>query len=83
MGNLLAFRVRKLVAQSNCPACGSAIISGGGGVAFAISQFACSSEFMISNDEIVVSKHCPAASQVAAGHLNDEAAEEAAEAGLA
>jgi hypothetical protein len=83
MTSLLTHRIHILVALSNCPACGKPVVSGGGGVAFAISTFACGSEFVIANDEIAVSRPCPSGSHVAALHLNQLAAAAAAEAGVA
>lgn len=83
MNALLSFRVKKLVAQTNCPACGEPLIVCGNTDTFAISSFACGSEFIIANDEIVIAARCPAASTVAARHLNNEAAAEAAKAGAA
>lgn len=83
MTSLLSYRVRKLVEQAHCPACGQPMINGGGGIAFAISTFACGSEFVIANDEITVSKPCPSGSHVAAAALNREAAADAAKAGAA
>lgn len=79
--SLLSSRVKKLLAQANCPACGQSIVNGGGGIAYAISTFACGSEFVIANDEIAVSKACPSGSHVAAAALNKEAADDAAKAG--
>lgn len=84
MTSLLSFRVKKLVAQANCPACGKPIaVSGEFGVSFAIRTFGCGSEFVIANDEITVSKACPSGSHVAAAALNKEAADDAAKAGAA
>ena len=82
MTSLLSYRVRKLVEQAHCPACGQPIINGGGGIAFAISTFACGAEFVIANNEIAVSKPCPSGSHVAAAALNREAAADAAKAGV-
>ncbi|MCY1667883.1 hypothetical protein [Rhizobium sp. SL86] len=81
MTALLTSRIKTLVAQSRCPACGAQIVSGGGGIAFAISTFECGAEFVIANEEIAVSRACPSASHVAARHLNQEAAASLAKAG--
>lgn len=83
MNSLLTHRIKKLVAQTNCPACGADIESGGGGVAFAISRFVCGAELQTANDEIIASAPCPGSTIVAVMHLNKEAATEAAEAGAA
>lgn len=81
MNALLTARIKLLIAQSNCPACGQPIVSGGGGIAFAISTFACGAEFVISNEQISVSRACPSASHVAATHLNKQAEAQLAQAG--
>ena len=63
--------VATLVAQSNCPICGSQITSGGGGVAFASATFACGAELQTANGEIVIGTACPAPSYVAVRALNE------------
>ncbi|QRF51666.1 hypothetical protein D4A92_09570 [Rhizobium rosettiformans] len=60
-----------LVAQNNCPICGSQITSGGGGVAFASATFACGTELQMANGEIVIGTPCPAPSYVAVRALNE------------
>lgn len=82
MNALLTARIKILVAQSNCPACGQPIVSGGGGIAYAISTFACGAEFVISNEEVAVSRACPSGSHVAAVHLNKQAEAQLAKAGV-
>lgn len=62
--------VATLVAQSNCPICGSQITSGGGGVAFASATFACGCELQTANGQIVIGTPCPAPSYVAVRALN-------------
>lgn len=60
-----------LVAQNNCPVCGSRIASGGGGIAFASATFACGCELRTANGEIVIGTACPAPSLVAVKALNE------------
>lgn len=61
-----------VVAQSNCPVCGSRLTSGGGGVAFASATFACGTELQTANGEIVIGTPCPAPSYVAVRALNEK-----------
>ena len=65
-----------LVAQSNCPICGSRVTGGGGGVAFALATFACGCELQTANGEIVIGTPCPAPSYVAVRALNETFAPE-------
>lgn len=68
--------VKMLVAQSNCPICGSQITSGGGGVAFASATFACGAELQTANGQIVIGTPCPSPSYVAVRALNETFASE-------
>lgn len=63
--------VRTLVAQNNCPICGSAVTSGGGGIAFASATFACGAELQTANGQIVIGTPCPSPSYVAVRALNE------------
>lgn len=84
MTALGTYRIRLLLSQTNCPACGADIVDRWrGGIAFATSSFACGAVFTICNDEIVPTTPCPRSSMVAARSLNQEAAEEAVKAGAA
>lgn len=74
--------IRMLVAQKNCPICGSGVTSGGGGVAFASATFECGCELQTANGEIVIGTPCPSPSYVALRALN-EIVRAAAEAGAA
>lgn len=76
MSELLTARVKLLVSLTNCPACGAPIASGGGGIAFATSTFACGSTFSICQEEITPTTPCPRPSYVAAQHLNIQADKE-------
>lgn len=68
--------ISTLVAQSNCPICGSRVTGGGGGVAFAAANFACGCELQTANGEIVIGTPCPAPSYVAVRALNETFASE-------
>jgi hypothetical protein len=78
MSDLRASRVRTLVAQGKCPVCGSGIVSGGGGVAYARNTYGCGAAFSTdANGEIIADLLCPGPSRVAARHLNTQAARQA------
>lgn len=88
MTEALVFKVRKLLAQTNCPACGSTLHGKAGDAAFpthrAVAQYECAAEFMVDhNGCIIASQPCWSASQVAARALNQEADQDAAKAGAA
>lgn len=83
MSALTDICARKLLQQRRCPACGSPLIDGRGGMGYAFSAFGCGAEFMVAKGQISVSSACPGASHVAAAALNKEVAEEAAMAGAA